>query len=44
MKAREDIKETKNLENLQIKELEIKHNIANGIIQKLKNDINEVEK
>ena len=44
MEAREYIKETKNLENLQIKELEIKHNIANGIIQKLKNDINEVEK
>ena len=43
MEAKEYIKETKNIENLQVEELEIKQTIANGIIQKLKNDLKEVE-
>ena len=41
--AKDHIKEFESLENMEIEELEIKQNIANGIIQKLKTDVKEVE-
>ena len=41
--AKDHIKEFESLENMEIEELEMKQNIANGIIQKLKTDVMEVE-
>ena len=38
--AKDHIKEFESLENMEIEELENKQNIANGIIQKLKTDVN----
>ena len=41
--AKDILKETESLENMEIEELEIKQNIANGIIQKLKNEVKDLE-
>ena len=38
MEARDNLKEIETMENLEIEELEMKQNISNGIIEKLKNE------
>ena len=43
LEAKDTLNQFENLENLEIDQLEIKENIANGIIEKLKNDVIELE-
>ena len=43
IEARDLLKETESIENMEIEELELKQNIANGLIQKLKNDVKALE-
>ena len=43
LEAKDTLNQFENLENLEIEQLEIKENIANGIIEKLKNYVIELE-